>query len=97
MGTESHGSQKPFLTQLLDSCDASFTILILTGSRAAEGDIVKVTGGNARLFVSGLLDEDRRRLTAMTRKIVMFSIVLTALLFWISVACAQTAINRRIR
>jgi hypothetical protein len=33
----------------------------------------------------------------MTRKIVMFSIVLTALLFWISVACAQTAINRRIR
>ena len=56
MGTESHGSQKLFLTQILDSCDASFTILILTDSRAAEGDFVKGTQGILGFFL-GLLEE----------------------------------------
>jgi len=50
MGTESHGSQKLFPIQILDSCDTTSTILILTDSSAGESEMVKVTAGEFRVF-----------------------------------------------
>ena len=55
MGTESHGSRlKLFLIRFPSLFWHFRKALILKDSRAAEGDIVKVTEGNARLlFLAG--------------------------------------------
>ena len=60
MGTESHGSRQLFSTQIFDLCGASCRILILTDSRAAECDIVKVTNGDARLLFLGIVEEQSK-------------------------------------